>query len=355
MVPGDGLLNQLVAEVESNQDDRRDRRERNFMRSTVKTTLLALCATALALPAMASNFRAADAVYVPAAGKVSIFSTSVNIINMSDDAVEVDVAYLPTGAERDNRDGTANENLVRVATLAGNEAVSYEDFFVEVLGLGAEQQPFGQLLFFACRSGGDCVNLDENGFSPDFRDIVVEARIYSEEPGVVGTKGQLFSGLPWYSYISQDFTEFDLDRAKIIGLRQDDRFRSNYGLANSSQYSSTTIRVELFRNNGTLVGSVNRTLAPLSHMQENITAAFPGFTGEGYLVVTQIAVNPTNPSDPDPDIALGIPGFFAYASIVDNATDDPTTLEAFFPVSPNLSFYTPSKTGKAVRRGAVRH
>lgn len=315
-----------------------------LLRSTLAALLLVV-----AVPALANNFRAADAVYVPAAGKVvggAIFSTSVSIINVSSDAIEVDVAYLPT--QQDNRDRTNSENLTRVATLGVNEAVSFDDFFVEVLN---SNSAFGQLLFFACRAGGDCVNNDS-----DFRDIIVEARIYAENEGVAGTTGQLFSGLPWYSYISRTSASELLDSARIIGIEVSDAFRSNYGLANASQFSSTTIRVELWRNDGTRFGTVNKQLAPLSHLQEGITSAFPGFSGKGYLVVTQVDVTPTNPDDPD--VGDGVPGFFAYGSVLDNLTDDPTTLEAAFPVPINLAVYDPQDPAKSgtttVRRPFTR-
>jgi hypothetical protein len=302
----------------------------------------------LAVPAMASNFRAADVVYLNAAGRVqgaggALFKTDVVIANVSNAAVEVDAVFLqPTGGG-DLR-GSFDTDFVTIGTLQAGQALLIEDIVQTTFGRSAH---FGHMIFYSCRVGGNCDDCDAN--PADCLPITVQGRVYDDgDPG--RTVGQLFSGLPWYSYISTAVSQHGLDTAWITGIRQDAAgaipgYRSNIGVVNASEFSSTVIRVRLFRNNGTLFNQHNVTLGPLGHRQQNVTAMFPGFTGEGYVILDQISVTPTNPDDPDEFIREGAPGFFAYGSVLDNATNDPTTLEAMYPVPLDFNQVYAPKTG----------
>jgi hypothetical protein len=304
----------------------------------------------LAIPAVASNFRAADVVYLNAAGRLAgaggaLFKTDVVITNVSNAAVDVDAVFLePTGGG-DLR-GSFDTDFVAIGTLQPGNSVLIEDIVQTTFGKSAH---FGHMIFYSCRVGGNCNDCDAN--PADCLPITVQGRVYDDgDPG--RTVGQLFSGLPWYSYISTAVSQHGLDTAWITGIRQDAAgaipgYRSNIGVVNASEYSSTVIRVRLFRNNGTLFGSANVSLGPLGHRQQNVAAAamFPGFTGVGYAVLDQISVTPTNPDDPDEFIRSGAPGFFAYGSVLDNATNDPTTLEAMYPVQLDFNQVYAPKTG----------
>ncbi|HEX3070037.1 MAG TPA: hypothetical protein VHX14_15825, partial [Thermoanaerobaculia bacterium] len=79
------------------------------------------------LPADASNFRVADQVYLPIAGRVSVFRTDVFISNLSSDPVTVKVV-LASG-----QDGTLTPNLPKIA-LKPFERREMKDFFQAVLG-----------------------------------------------------------------------------------------------------------------------------------------------------------------------------------------------------------------------------
>lgn len=319
----------------------------------------ALSILMLGLPVFASNFRAADVVYLPAAGRVvgqAVFKTDVAITNVSNGSVEIDAVLLPTGGG-DARSGL--DNPVRIGTLESGQSMLIEDIIKESFNLDSG---FGQMIFFSCRVGGDCSSCDTN--AGDCLPITVEARIYAESDSVTKcnngelptcTEGQLFSGLPWYSYVSSAVADRSLDSVWISGVRQDTNYRANLGFTNASEFSSTTLNVRLFRNDGSeVMPQAQVTLGPLGHSQQNLAALFPGFSGSGYIVVSQPAsgVVPTNPDDPDPFIASGAPGFFAYGSVLDNATDDPTTLEAVYPVEFDFQsvYGKAGATGRPVRR-----
>src|ERR1041385_5486741 len=137
----------------------------------------AAAVTLLAASAMASNFRAADQVYVPAAGHITggskTFISYIAVSNVSaTDAVTVSVIFSnATGTQ------TVFNNLF---TLQPNEHREFTDFVGTNTpnGLGLSNA-LGQLIFNACKSGGSCDINDtsgcpggqSSGVCPDFRNI----------------------------------------------------------------------------------------------------------------------------------------------------------------------------------------
>lgn len=288
--------------------------------SIYRKFLLGAATLLVAGVASANTFRAADLVYLPALARLqggggAFFKTDVVIANLSSDRIVVDVVYIPTGAGTDN--SGAISTFTRLPVLAPGERRVLNDFVQTGLNRADAN---GMALFFACRENGNCNNCDAN--SADCRLISVSGRIYNDQPS--GTFGQLFPGLPWYNYASIDAAQFGFQNVVINGARQDANFRTNIGVVNSSAYSSTTLRLSLFSPTAQLLGQTELTLAPLAHSQQAITNFFPGFTGNGYVVVEQVAFTPKA------GVTDAAPGFFAYGSTIDGRTGDPTTLEAIF-------------------------
>jgi hypothetical protein len=294
---------------------------------------IALCA----FDGMASNFRAADQVYIPAAGKVAgssgIFISDVFIANMSTDTITVSVIYS-SGA------GGTQQYFNNLFDLAPGERKEFIDFFVSVLGL---QSGFGQLIFNACKKNEDCVaSQDTNGVSPHYRNIAVQSRIYSIPSNTPNapTTGQLFAGVPWYNFVSSDMSATGLDKTFITGVRntggggQPGTYRGNIGIVNASQFSSTDIVVTLKNgSNGAQLGQTIKRLGPLGHLQFGLGAEFPSFTGptatNAYIEFEQR--NSTATSDaPTSCLPNGCPAFFAYGSVLDNISGDATTLEPMY-------------------------
>jgi hypothetical protein len=284
----------------------------------------------VAAGAMASNFRVADQVYLPVAGKVGTFKTDVNISNLSSDSVTVTMA-LVQGA---NTQVAAPQNNFPSIVLGPNERREIIDFFPTALGI---QSGLGQVLFNACKTGVDCTGTDQSGF----RNISVESRIYSQD-AAGNTSGQGFAGLPWYSYVSNNQANngTNLDKAFVVGLRQTGgsgqagTFRTNLGFTNASQFSTTTLTVKVFNAAGTQLGSATVTLGPLGQTQPSLAGLIPGATGAGlWMTVEQTSVTPTSEASNQAfGCTDGCPGFFTYASVIDNVTQDPTTLESQFQV-----------------------
>ncbi|HLJ75332.1 MAG TPA: hypothetical protein VKU62_12150 [Thermoanaerobaculia bacterium] len=313
----------------------------------VKHVVTAVAIALVATGAMASNFRAADQVYVPAAGHLAggsgTFISDVFISNLSSDPVTVSVILSqgPNGAQ------TTFNNVI---SLAANERKEMNDFIVNTLGLSATASTFGQLIFNGCKTGGNCTltcpGADANGNCPDFRNISVESRIFSippnsANPATAPTTGQLFSGIPWYNFVSSSANGVGLDKVFITGIRntgsvgQAGTYRSNIGLVNASQFSTTTLRVKLFDGKtDTQIGAdFTQTLQPLGQAQPNISVMFPSFAGSGatnaWVQVTQENTVATSDAAAN-NCGDGCPAFFAYGSILDNLSGDATTLEPQF-------------------------
>ena len=329
-----------------------------------------LCAVA----AMANNFRAADQVYVPAAGKVAgasgTFISDVWIANLSSDNVPVTVSviFVPTGQNQ------TPEYFNDLFTLQPGERKEFVDFVASASpnGIG-KASGFGALIFNACRQGQNCITTqDAEGVSPHYRDIAVGSRIYAIPAGTnLGqnppTTGQYMAGIPWYHYASSRAPQ-GLTTVTIMGLRnnggvnQPGTYRGNVGLMNASQYSRTTLVVKLF--NGTTRQQIGTDytveLGPLNHVQPNIAVMFPAFTGasatNAYLTVEQTGNVATNDA-PTTCLPDGCPGFIAYASVLDNVSSDATTLEAMYQQALSGAAITAiygSSAGKPNFRRAVR-
>ena len=337
---------------------------------------VAAAALILSTSAFASNFRAADQVYIPVAahagGSSGLFISDAFIANLSTDSVDVAVIYVPRG---DNAGGTAPSGLEEIRgriTLRGLERKEFNDILVNTLGKPATSSPFGLLVFNGCKAASDCgvATQDPDGFSPNFRPISVQTRIYqttSQRPDE--TTGQLFSGIPWYHFVSS--LQAPLDKVFIQGLRatgtagQAGTFRSNIGVVNASEYSRTEIVFKLYK--GTLSeadkkGETARTLGPLGNQLYGLTELFGagiqgvGEAGSNYFVTVEQRNSTAVPGAPS-TCDQGCPAFLAYGSVLDNLSGDATTMEAQYLSEMDadaLEILYPTGSGKGPRR-KVRH
>jgi hypothetical protein len=308
------------------------------MSRSKRFSLVVLSMLTFATAAGASSFRAADIVYLPAVGRLqgsagSFFKTDVTIINTSASRVVVQVAYV----EGSGDNSSAPNTLITLPTFTPGERRELIDIVRTALD---RETANGYLIFFSCREGGNCTDCDSN--AGDCLNIAVRGRIYNDTPG--GTFGQSFPGIPWYSYAASTSAAQGTDRLSINGVRNSAEYRTNIGLVNASQFSSTVLRVRVFTNTGTQVGEMDQSLGPLGRIQFPVTQIAAGFTGDGYVTVEQVSATPT------PGQTASLAGFFAYGSLLDNRTSDPTTLEAQFNVPLPYGCVFGSDTGKQQRR-----
>ena len=359
------------------------------MKHFVVAAATVLCAAG----AMASNFRVADSVYMPVAAHVAggagTFISDIFVQNMSNSEVDVSVIYTRIGARDINSspcpaDPAPTEvgcpkyynNRFR---LQPNERREFIDFMLLPQaqgGLGLDNAQ-GSLIFNACLANADCINTqDAEGNSPNYRDIAVFSRVYSIPPGTQltdnpapRTVGQTFPGIPWYNYVSSTATgPLALNRVVITGIRNTGvtpgTYRTNIGLVNASQYSSTTIVAKLFNGaTRTQIGTdYTVRLGPLQSVQPSIAGMFPGFVAaptstNAYVTVEQRDNTATNDAPAGCLPSGGCPGFLAFGTILDNLSGDGTTLEAIYEkaLTPQIieAIYA-GKTGGKFRRAVRR-
>jgi hypothetical protein len=286
----------------------------------MKKNLLIVAALMLlmAAGASASNFRAADLVYVPNGGKLAggggafFYQTDVWISNPNSTPTTVWVAFAPQGLDNSGAPAAA----VKLPTdLAANERREIVDIIGTLFPGNVGQ--LGHLLFFGYRQG---VNSADCAATPtDCRAISVLARVYALD----GTKtyGMTVAGIPWYNYVSPAALDSRLREVFVTGVREQGSigvsgFRTNIGVINASGTQPADLRITLYRADGSAVGTVPVTLPPLGMRQQSIQQLFPGFTGTGWVRVEQVDTGAQ-------DLA-----FLAYGTLNDNQTGDITWLES---------------------------
>jgi hypothetical protein len=344
----------------------------------MKKLLIATALTMCAAGAYASNFRGADQVYIMTAGRIvqtsgagNSFISDVQLANLTADTVVISVIYQPINAATNpSQPNSIGQEFKDIITLAPFERREFKDFFQSGLNLS---EGFGLLILNGCKQGADC---GPSGTDPDtnvqnYRAISAESRIYSyktaDGPALKGTTGQLFSGIPWYNFVSLlQATPAELDEVFITGITHTANggtgFRSNIGLVNASQYSSTDLRVTLYRGRRRVEDKVAETvihLTPLENIQRNIPALFSTapFNDNYFVTVEQIRATP-NPSGVPSSCDQGCPAFLAYGSVLDNVSGDATTLESQYLKelsSAAIDVIYPTSSGKPPMRRAVRH
>lgn len=277
------------------------------------------------------NFRSGDAIYFPAvhlAGS-SIFASDVYITNCSTDPVSISVAFVPVNIA--NPPITWVRNAIH---LTSGQTKEYDDFLPSVLKLSSGM---GLVVLSSCKEGADC----DKDHAQQRPLISAESRIYSFVKAGGPTVGQDFAGIPWRSTANPDIysDSHGMDAPFIVGIKVSDQYRTNLGLINASEFEYCTLTATLF--DGTDGGKRDEykiTLGPLGNMQLNVLQAFPKLAAwsrlnrnkpvtNAVIVVTQSNVVPVSDAAQF-DCGDGCPGFIAYASVIDNTTNDATTLEA---------------------------
>lgn len=276
------------------------------------------------------NFRAGDTIYFPAGHLISstTFVSDVYITNCSTDPVIIHVGFAPGNVA--NPPITWIRNAIH---LTSGQTQEYDDFLPSVLKLPSGM---GLVVLSSCKEGADC---DKD---PSQRRLIsAETRIYSFTKLGGPTVGQDFAGIPWRSTANPDIysDSHGMNAPFIVGIKVSDQYRTNLGLINASEFESCTLTATLFDGtDGGKRDDYKIDLGPLGNVQLNVLQAFPKLAEwsrlnrnkpvtNAVIVITQSNVVPVSDAAQF-DCADGCPGFIAYASVIDNTTNDATTLEA---------------------------
>jgi hypothetical protein len=223
--------------------------------------------------------------FIPAAAKIAGGSgtnwmTDVVLHNPGTAAVTAALYYLVSGG--DNSGAAAHSVTVNAAA-----SLKLPDIVGSLFGMGGTS---GAIRIVASAP------------------LLIGSRTYNDQ-GASGTYGQSIDGL------SADTAFGTLNQPHLIQLAKNAAYRTNMGFVNTTA-ASLTLNVYLYSGaDSSQIGSRSIPLAAYEHVQENniiqdLTAAD---VDDAYAVIT----TQTNGSR-----------YFAYASVVDNRTGDPTYIPA---------------------------
>jgi CubicO group peptidase (beta-lactamase class C family) len=201
----------------------------------------------------------------------SVWRTDLGLLNLGAGTAETTVVFHPS----------SGPDQVMGVTLASGEHQLLEDIVGRLGGVG---------------SG----SLEISSSTP----VLVSSRTYNQS--LDGTFGQYLDGFYGWDTMGRD------DRVWLPQLQQNSEFRTNIGLFNTSDEPST-VRVHLYDADGSLLSTTQKAIAAGERVQ--LQEPFDRIAGRdditsGYAVVEVVAGS----------------GVSAYASVIDNRTNDPTTV-----------------------------
>jgi hypothetical protein len=213
----------------------------------------------------------------------SVWRSNIAVINPVNQSTELTITYVPYGA------GTPVERTVTLQPLA---TIEWEDILVSLFNLSPSASAKGTVFLEAARP------------------IFASARTFNQ--GADGSFGQYLPAIPE----NQGLRPGDI--GVIPHLKANSDFRTNIGLLNFGA-NPATFRVRLFGANGNQVGNtLTRTVEGGDYWQRDDVFPRQGAGGQDIAYATVEITSDT--------------GFgWAFASVVDNGTNDPTTIPVLVP------------------------
>ena len=211
----------------------------------------------------------------------SSFRTDIDVTNQTSSDAKYTFFWLPRGAD--------NSNPMTSFLLTQDSGVSarFENAFEELFGLEPDV------------NGAIGIVADTDG-------LTVFARIYNLQiPNVAGTLGQAIPGVPKSQLLGHG------DVGRIIFMTEDEDFRANLGCANGSAENIRIIIDVYDGGDGDLLETRTMDLAPWSNKQIN-------------RIYRDLA-----PMVGSVEVRSDTPGaaYYCYGSVLDNTSNDPTTVE----------------------------
>ncbi|MEP6994959.1 MAG: hypothetical protein ABI968_10595 [Acidobacteriota bacterium] len=221
--------------------------------------------------------------YLPAMARITgvggtLFACEFTLFNVSESSNNVTLTFFER--ERDNTNGAKTASVV----LGPRETRLLTDALGSLFGLS---ETYGSLKI--------------ESSDP----VVVSERVYSTPPTTAGTVGEQVNPIPPDGFSAH---------ASILGLRQDDTFRSNIGLFNPNP-DAVSVILTLRRPSGEILGDTTVALFPYGFAQRNLSALFPSVVfppGEPLTLAIDAGTSP----------------IAAYGIIADNVSQDLTASPA---------------------------
>ena len=329
------------------------------MSTPLRGVLATVAALLVVAPAMAS-FQAADLIYIPAAAQTtgsgtSHWKTDLYITNVDEVAIDVAMVYLPSGlvsnasyfvdrtywlgGREEDGFGFVNEVL---AGIPPNGTVVLRDLIGEYWVDQAGLNGMGAMVVFAYEAD----TLEDDG-TRVYRNAIANARVYNdttrwerdpdghnftEEPV---SYGQQMPGVAWYNLADPAAVgdDFDYTFMILVGGEETARFRYNLGVLNASDpQTQITITIQAFQANGEpyLDDEGNELITlqvvPIgAHLQWYRVFSTLWDLEEVEMAMIKVSFVGWTSTAPEP-----IPAFITYGSLIDESSDDPTTILGSF-------------------------
>jgi PKD repeat protein len=205
--------------------------------------------------------------------------TELNIFNAGTQGANINLIFLPTAG---------GSVLTRPIFLAPRQWTTYSNALLDLFGIGTG-------------AGALAIEATSAGVSADLR---VSSRTFTT--GSSGTYGQ---SVP-------DVQPNELQQTLYVtGMAASSSFRTNVGIVNRSSVPLTSF-LTLYDRNGATISTKTIGLAANSFQQSPLSSYFPELNGSTYEVLTMVLT------------AAAKDAVSAYASVVDNATQDPIYIQA---------------------------
>ncbi|HKO02123.1 MAG TPA: hypothetical protein VJ032_10540, partial [Thermoanaerobaculia bacterium] len=234
------------------------------------------------------------------------FVSDVRISNTSSQSIDYQLAYTPTAI-----DGTTSGKTSTITIEAG-ETKALNDIVAGWYGAGSAGE--GGLGVLEIRpqnfSGKGAIHSDANSVSPQLATIAA-SRTYNVAAS--GTFGQFIPAIPLASFLGKS----DAARISLQQVAQSAAYRTNFGFVEGSG-QAVDMLLTLKNATGGVVATRPYSLKAFEHQQINMATLFPGASltdGRLEVAVTSDGGRVT-----------------AYASVLDNTTQDPLLV---FPVDPS--------------------
>jgi hypothetical protein len=218
-------------------------------------------------------------------GVGTVFESDIRVANVSAEAQKYLLSFTPSGT-----DGTKTGFQSTIQINPG-ETTALNDLLKNFYGFAASgDSAFGVLEIRPLTSG--------TGTSGAKADVTfASSRTYATTPN--GTYGQFIPAIPFASFI---------DKTKAISLQQISQtadYRTNIGLVEGAGQPATVL-IKVFDSLGQSIGTFTKSLMPGEHQQFALPAALSVANGRLEVDVTSATGKVT-----------------AYASVIDNRTNDP--------------------------------
>lgn len=203
--------------------------------------------------------------------------TELSLFNAGDNGATVTLLFIP---------GAGGSMISRSLFLSPKQSATYANTLLDLFGV-----PNG--------AGAVAVEATSAGSTAQLR---VSSRTYTD--GATGTYGQAVPEVA-----SLDKTLY------ITGMQSNAGFRTNVGLVNRGT-SDMSATLTLYDASGSSIGLANVTVPANNFQQQALSAYFPGIAGNAYDVLSMRVS------------AAAAESLSAYASVVDNRSQDPVYIQA---------------------------